>query len=92
MNIIKIHYHDNEEYIPLANFDLHPDIVALMEDLGLIETSGELISTDYAWRINKILRLKKALGLNLNGAAIIVDLLDRIEELDSELRTLRKMR
>ena len=92
MNIIRIHYHDNEEHIPLSSFNLHPEIVAMLEELGLIETSGESISADYAWRINKILRLRNALGVNLNGAAIIVDLLERIEELENELRALRKMR
>lgn len=92
MNIIRIHYHDNEEYIPLASFNLHPEIVDALEELGLLETSGDFISTDYAWRINKILRLKNALGVNLNGAAIIVDLLERIEELENEIRSLRKMR
>lgn len=92
MNIIRIHYHENEEYIPLASIDLHPEIIALLEELGLIETRGEFISTEYAWRMNKILHLRKALGVNLNGAAIIVDLLERIEELENELRALRKMR
>lgn len=92
MNIIRILYHDNEEYIPLTSFNLHPEIVASLEELGLVETSGDFISADYAWRINKILRLRSALGVNLNGAAIIVDLLERIEELENELRTLRKMR
>jgi len=92
MNIVRIHYHDNEEYVPLASFNLHPDIVALLEELGMIETSGDFISTEYAWRINKILRLKNALGVNLTGAAIIVDLMERIEELENELGALRKMR
>lgn len=92
MNIIRIHYHDDEEYIPLSSFNLHPEVVALLEELGLLETSGDYISADYAWRINRILRLKNALGVNLNGAAIIIELLDRIDELESELRALRKMR
>ncbi|NLW90375.1 MAG: hypothetical protein GXY34_02090 [Syntrophomonadaceae bacterium] len=92
MNIIKIHYHDNDEYIPLASCNLHPEIVAVMEELGLIETRGDLISADYAWRINKLLRLRNALGVNLNAAAIIAELLDRIEELENEVRALRKMR
>jgi len=92
MNIIRIHYHDDEEYIPLASFNLHPEVVALLEELGLLETSGDYISADYAWRINRMLRLKNALGVNLNGAAIIIDLLDRIDELENELRVLRKMR
>lgn len=92
MNIIKIHYHDNEEYIPLTSFNLHPDLVALLEELGLIETRGDWIKADYAWRINKILRLRNVLGVNLTGAAIIADLLERIDELENELRALRKMR
>ena len=40
-------------------------------------------------RIEKIQRLKKDLGINLSGIGIILDLLDRIEDLDRQLSELK---
>lgn len=43
-------------------------------------------------RIRKIERLRRDLGINLDGIAIILDLLDRITELENELHYYRKKR
>jgi chaperone modulatory protein CbpM len=40
-------------------------------------------------RIARALRLKRDLGLNLNALALVMELLDRIEELEDQLRRRR---
>lgn len=40
-------------------------------------------------RVARVLRLERDLGVNFEGAAVILDLLDRIDQLEHELRGLR---
>jgi hypothetical protein len=40
-------------------------------------------------RVSRVLRLERDLGVNFEGAAVILDLLDRIDQLEHELRSLR---
>jgi len=56
--------------------------------LGLVEPepgTGDLFSSATAARLRRMLRLRADLGVNLVGAAIIVDLMERLERLDAEL-------
>lgn len=56
--------------------------------LGLVEPerpgSSEFTAATAA-RLRRMLRLHDQLGVNLAGAAVIVDLLERLERLDAEL-------
>jgi hypothetical protein len=47
---------------------------------------------DAVRRLRRLLRLHRDLGVNLVGAAILVDLLDRMEALERELDRLRRER
>jgi len=63
--------------------------------LGLVEPDSEApdrFSTATAARLRRMLRLRADLGVNLAGAAIIVDLVERLERLDAELSRLRGQR
>jgi hypothetical protein len=62
------------------------------------ESSAELsrsahaisFSCEVSLRVGKFVRLQRHLGVNTEGSAIILDLLDRIEELERELRSLKR--
>ena len=57
--------------------------------VGLVEpvAQGTLAFTaDTPARLRRMLRLHRDLGVNLMGAAIIVDLLERVEQLEANLR------
>jgi DNA-binding transcriptional MerR regulator len=73
--------------------DLHPDLLQRYLVYGLIDPETEtpcLLFADAAIvRIRKIQRLRSDLGLNLAGCGVVLDLLDRIEELEREIRYLR---
>jgi DNA-binding transcriptional MerR regulator len=56
--------------------------------LGLIEPDvpdTHEFTADTAARLRRMLRLHRDLGVNLTGAAIIVDLLERVERLEARL-------
>ena len=55
---------------------------------GLVEpvAQGTLeFTADTPARLRRMLRLRRDLGVNFKGAAIIVDLLERIEQLEANL-------
>ena len=87
MKLIKIFYENSEEMLPLSSLEFSPDLLNTLAELGLISLSQEYISASELRRVKQLLRLKGLLGVNLNGAAIILDLLDRIEALDTEVQS-----
>jgi len=59
---------------------------------GLVESAdadGRRFSAAAAARLRRMLRLRRDLGVSLEGAAIIADLVERLEEMDRELTRLR---
>jgi MerR-like DNA binding protein len=66
--------------------------VEQLVELGVIEphpSDRSLLATEVTVRVAKLVRLQHDLGVNLEGAAIIIDLLDRITELEAQLDALR---
>jgi hypothetical protein len=57
--------------------------------LGVIEPSGAGFAGEVTLRVRRFVRLQRDLGVNFEGAAVIVELLDRIEALEHELAALR---
>ncbi len=91
MKLIKVHLHDDGgEKLYLYNLEIHPDMVSIFIEHGIIEAGQEHITAEEFLQLKKIMRLRKALGVNTNGAAIIAELLNRIEEMEDEIRILRR--
>lgn len=85
-------YVDSEEKLPVCHLELDPRVLDLFVRNGIIEVEEEMIRIGEVLRIKKILRLKKFFGVNLTGAAIIVDLLERLEKMQGEIDRLQKGR
>ncbi|MBC7076167.1 MAG: hypothetical protein H5T98_08940 [Syntrophomonadaceae bacterium] len=90
MNLVKIYYQSNELKLPVSQLDLHPDLVEVLEEIGVIEVENGHVDIKNFKRLHRIMRLKNFLGVNLVGATIIVDLLERIEELEEQLKYFEK--
>jgi len=64
-------------------------VMRRLVDIGLLEpiTRGQepLYATHSVIRARKALRLKRDLGLNFEALALVMELLDRIEELERRL-------
>ncbi|BDD87747.1 chaperone modulator CbpM [Desulfofustis limnaeus] len=73
--------------------DLHPQMLQHFMVFGLIDPEIDrpcpLFAEGVIVRIRKIQRLRGDLGLNLAGCGLVLDLLDRIDALETELRYLR---
>lgn len=64
-------------------------LVERLVQLGVITVhpnSGQAFSCEVTIRVSKFVRLQRDLGLNHEGAALVIDLLDRIDHLESRLR------
>lgn len=68
---------------------LHPMMIQKLFRLGLIDPEvyePDLLFEDTVLaRINKIMRIKNDLGVNLGGCGLVLDLLDKIAELERRL-------
>lgn len=65
--------------------------VQRLVELGVIELHGQqLFRCEVTLRVQRCVRLQRDLGVNPEGAAVIVELLAHIEALEHELRSLRR--
>ena len=73
---------------------LHPDFLRRLMALGLIDPVADrprlLFDAAVLKRIAKILRLRADLGLSYTALGVVLDLLDRIDQLEDEVRRLRR--
>jgi hypothetical protein len=73
---------------------VHPDLLERMVDLGLIEPEQRspeiLFVPEVVGDICRALRLRNELGINWAGVGLVMDLLERINQLERELYRLKK--
>jgi MerR family transcriptional regulator, heat shock protein HspR len=73
--------------------NLHPDVVERYVEIGLVEPrrveAERVFGYGEVLRVRSIQRLRRELGVNLNGVAVILDLTDRIRALQREIEDLR---
>jgi len=76
--------------------DIQPGEVAELIELGWInpqKTSAEeyLFRMRDVYRIHKLMRLVNDLDMSFNSGSIVVDLLERVEELEKEVEELKRL-
>lgn len=91
---------DKSEYVAWAELirltSIDPAEVAELVELGWIsptETNAEgyLFRFRDVYRIQKLMRLVKDLDVSFNSGSLIVDLLERVEELEKEVEELKRL-
>jgi hypothetical protein len=73
---------------------MSPTQLARLVAIGLVEPVApglDVFTAATAGRLRRIVRLHLDLGVNFTGAAIIADLVQRLERLDAELIRLRRL-
>ncbi|GIJ49578.1 hypothetical protein Val02_64640 [Virgisporangium aliadipatigenens] len=71
---------------------VHPELIRRLVILGLLEPhrdgTGTLFFARYQLRdVSRIQRLRAGLGINYTALGVVIDLLDRIADLERQLRT-----
>ena len=92
---IQVYHHslsvENEDtWVDLGSLEIHPDITRELIELGVVEVRQGQIPSYQIVKIQKIMRLYSNLGVNLSGAAIIFDLLDKIEKMQTNIEYLKR--
>src|ERR671932_1467765 len=76
--------------------NMHPQTLRLYERLGLLKPARQGLNRLYSdhdiARLRQIQRLTQDMGVNLAGVEIILNLLERINELTAEVQELRSQR
>jgi MerR family transcriptional regulator, heat shock protein HspR len=76
--------------------EMHPQTLRLYERLGLLKParqgSNRLYSDSDIARLRQIQRLTQDMGVNLAGVEVILNLLEKIEQLQDELEQHRQQR
>ena len=81
---------EEETWVDVGSLDIHPDLLHRLVEFGIVEIHRGHVSARQAARLHKLLRLRSSLGVNLTGAAIILDLLERIDLLQDEIERLKR--
>lgn len=81
---------EDETWININKLELHPDILQQIAELGIVDLRNGLIPARQIKRIQKLMRLRRDLGINFPGVAVILDLLERVEALEDELDRLKR--
>ncbi len=99
-----IQVHSKSDYAPqftLAEValrcGLHPELIERFIRLGLIEFIGRtgdgqmLFDSEVIPLVRRILRLRNDLGVNYAGVGVILELMSRVESLETRIRELESM-
>ena len=78
-----------DEWVSIKSLSYNTELLVRLTELGVIELHEGHIHVTHVMRLRKFFRLRGTLGVNTSGAAIILDLLERIELLQQEIRCLR---
>jgi hypothetical protein len=64
-------------------------VIEIYVQLGIIEPTGSMLNSREITRIAQIQRLRQDLGLNLVGAAMVLDLAQEVAQLRAQLEVYR---
>ncbi|MDD4335725.1 MAG: chaperone modulator CbpM [Desulfotomaculaceae bacterium] len=81
---------EDDAWVDLNSLEIHPEMAQLLAEFGILDIREGHIRLKQAARLAKLRRLRCTLGVNLSGAAIILDLLERIETLQEEIDRLKR--
>ncbi|MFZ5597107.1 MAG: chaperone modulator CbpM [Bacillota bacterium] len=82
-------FDEEDAWVDVLSLGINNDIVQALAELGMVEMRLGCVPASQAGRIMKLMRIRRSLGVNLPGAVIIMELLERLEGLQEEIERLR---
>lgn len=79
------------EMILLSELPYQRQMIRRLSVLGVIDVKDDRLPANQVGRVAKILRLRNTFDLNLSGAAIICNLLNRVEELEKQVEFYKQL-
>lgn len=76
---------NQESKVLMDDLPFQPLLLERMEAIGIIEPKDRMLTLEEVEKVNRILRIRHSLGVNLSGSAIIIELLDRLEAMEAEM-------
>ncbi|MHB8158784.1 MAG: chaperone modulator CbpM, partial [Desulfocucumaceae bacterium] len=70
---------EDNVWVSIESLDIHADTIQVLAELGIVEVHQGYIQESEVRRLQKLLSLRRNLGVNIPGASIILDLLERVE-------------
>lgn len=67
-----------------------PEFIEELIEYGVLEMSGQEFNAGHMQRVMRVVRLQQDLEVNLPGAAVILDLMDEVEEMRQQLEVYEK--
>lgn len=92
MKMVRVYCPSDYDHISVSELSIHPEMLNILYELGVLDIEHDWVEIQSLRRLNKIMRLKHFLGVNLKGAIIIADLLERIASLEDQIRYLKEAR
>jgi MerR family transcriptional regulator/heat shock protein HspR len=80
---------DDDTWVDLNSLEIHPEMAGMLAEFGILDIKDGYIRIRQAARLSKLQRLRGNLGVNLSGAAIILELLEKIESMQEEIDRLK---
>jgi len=92
---LQIYHHnipsgDEDSWIDVSSLEIHPELAQWLAEFGIVEINNGYMRVSQAARLSKLQRLRSRLGVNIHGAAVILELLERIEALQEEIERLKR--
>lgn len=72
------------------DLSFQPVLLERLAAIGFVEMKNKMFTAEEVERVRRLIRIRQSLGVNLSGAAIIVELLERMEEMHDEMERWRQ--
>jgi MerR family transcriptional regulator/heat shock protein HspR len=72
--------------VNIDDLPFQPVLLERLAAIGFIEIENRMFTAKEVDRVQRLIRIRQSLGVNLAGAVIIIELLEKMEEMHDEIK------